>query len=90
MAKRRKRQRRIGDLADQARSTTSHKKKKRKKYKRGTLIKQIYAYFDKVGVDDAKYDVCEKLAKKIKPDTKFNKYHFSWYKNDYKNKRDIP
>lgn len=76
---------------------TKKKRKKRvqksvktKKYVRGSLIKSIYAYFDDVGVDEATYIETYKLAKSIKPDTAFNKYHFSWYKNDYKNKRDLP
>ena len=59
-------------------------------YQRGTLIKSIYAMFDKVGWDTVTYEECLALAKSIKPDTKFNKYHFSWYKNDYKNRRDLP
>ena len=66
------------------------KKRKPKKYVRGTLICEMYRFFDKVGLDLATYDKCEKLAKKIKPDTKFNRYHHSWYRNDYRNKRNLP
>lgn len=61
---------------------------KMSKYVRGTLIKSIYAYFDEKW-PDVIYEDTEKLAKQIKPDTKFNKYHFSWYKNDFCNRRDI-
>ena len=87
-----KRRRKIRDLQDEAASTISKKtkKKKTKRYQRGSLIKAMYDYFDKVGVDDSKYEVAEKLAKSIKPDTAFNKYHFSWYRNDFKNRRDLP
>lgn len=69
-----------------------HPKKggKMSQYIRGTLIKSIYAYFDKVGIDNVNYEDTETLAKSIKKDTKFNKYHYSWYRNDYKNRRDIP
>ena len=86
-----RRRRRVRDLQDEASSTISKKSKKKvKKYQRGSLIYKIYAYFDEVGIDNVTYDKTEKLAKKIKPDTAFNKYHYSWYKNDYRNKRDIP
>jgi len=90
MKKRRKR--RVKDAQEEASSTISKKtkKKKAKRYQRGSLIKAMYDYFDKVGVDDSKYEVAEKLAKSIKPDTAFNKYHFSWYRNDFKNRRDLP
>ena len=92
MAKKRKRRRRtVAALAGENTSTVSEKvKKKTKKYKRGTLIHKIYAYFDEAGIENVTYDATEKLAKKIKPDTAFNKYHYSWYKNAYKNLRDIP
>lgn len=66
------------------------KKSKVKKYIRGTLIKSVYAYFDDVGIEEVTYLDTLKLAKKIKPNTKFNKYHMAWYKNDYKNRRDLP
>ena len=86
------RKRRVKDAQEEASSTISKKtkKKKTKRYQRGSLIKAMYDYFDKVGVDDSKYEVAEKLAKSIKPDTAFNKYHFSWYRNDFKNRRDLP
>lgn len=63
---------------------------KSKTYVRGMLIKKMYEFFDKVGLDKATYTLCEKLAHKIKPDTKFNRYHHSWYRNDYRNKRNLP
>lgn len=53
-------------------------------YKRGSLSSSVYSHFDKVGVDEAKYDDVLALAKKIMPKTKFNKYHLSWYKNKYR------
>ncbi len=57
----------------------------KKTYKRGTLIKGIYEYFKKVGLDKVTYEATEKLAKSIKKDTKFNRYHYAWYKNDFPN-----
>lgn len=57
-------------------------------YKRGSLMRAIYELFDRVGVDKVTYEQTEKLAKKTLPTTKFNKYHFSWYKNDYRNKKE--
>lgn len=60
------------------------------KYVRGTLIKKMYEYFDKTGIDKITYDKCKTLAKKIKPNTKFNRYHYAWYRNDYRNKRNLP
>lgn len=65
------------------------KKGGKKTYKRGSLGQAIYAHFDKVKVDEAKYDDCLKIAKKIMPATKFNKSHFSWYKNKYRELRDL-
>jgi predicted transport protein len=44
----------------------------------------MYALFDAKGVDNVSYDECESLARHIKPNTKFNRSHFSWYKGDYK------
>ncbi len=44
----------------------------------------MYAFFDAKGVDNVTYDECESLARRIKAGTKFNKYHFSWYKGVYK------
>jgi predicted transport protein len=44
----------------------------------------MYALFDARGVDNISYEECESLARRIKPDTKFNRYHFSWYKGVYK------
>ena len=49
-------------------------------YKRGSLIKEMYSFFDTKGVDNVEYEECRLLAISIKPNTKFNKYHHSWYK----------
>ena len=64
---------------DEQKSTT-----KKSGYKRGALGKAIYEYFDKIGVDAAKYEPTFEVAKKILPTTKFNKYHYSWYKKKYR------
>lgn len=50
----------------------------------------LFRFFDDKGVNNVSYAECESLAKHIKPDTKFNKNHFSWYKNKYKKKIDVP
>lgn len=60
------------------------KQSTKSKYKRGNLGKAIYQYFDKVDVDKATFDETMKLAKSILPTTKFDRYHFSWYKNKYR------
>ncbi len=48
------------------------------------ISKAIYDYFNKVGINNTNYDHCLQLAKIIKPTTKFNKYHYYWYKKYYK------
>ncbi len=68
---------------------TTTKVTKQKEYVRGSLIKAIYEHFDKVGFDNIKYEDCLKLAKSLKPDTRYNKNHHAWYKNKYKLLRDI-
>ena len=65
-------------------SAKSKKSAKKKTYKQGSLKEAIYKLFDRKGVEKVSYQEVEKLAKKVKPDTKFNKYHFSWYRNNYK------
>ncbi len=47
----------------------------------------MYALFDAKGVDNVTYNECESLARRIKSGTKFNKYHFSWYKGVYKKQK---
>jgi len=58
--------------------------------RRGTIIDAIYGLFDEKGVDRVTYEECETLAKQIKPNTAFNKNHFSWYKRDYREKANAP
>lgn len=55
-------------------------------YKRGTLSgvmrNYLKKFFDKTGnFEGATYAEAEKLAHNAMPTTKFNKYHWSWYKN---------
>ena len=85
MSKKKKSKKKV-DKVD-TKSTDSKVDKKDKQstvYKRGSLGKAIFAQFDKVGVDNIVYDDCLKLAKSILQTTKFDKYHFSWYKNKYR------
>lgn len=58
--------------------------------KRSGIGKAIYDLFDEKGIENVTYEECEIIAKKIKPDTKFNTSHFSWYKNKYRNKSNVP
>jgi predicted transport protein len=51
------------------------------------IIAAIYSLFDRKGVENAGYEECEAIARKIKPSTKFNRNHFSWYKRDYRRKK---
>ena len=87
--KRVKSTKKVKKVSKKRKSKKTKSKVRVKQYQRGTLIKSIYALFDAVGWDTITYEECLELAQSIKPDTKFNKYHFSWYKNDYKNRRDI-
>ena len=62
---------------------------KKKGIKRGALSQAIYAYFDKVGYAKMSYDFTLALAKKIKPDTKFQPSHYAWYRNKYRQMRGL-
>ena len=82
MATKRKKRKTTRSAARKSKNVST--KKKVKKYVRGSLHKGIYAYFDHAGIDAVAYKETERLAKKIKPDTKFDKSHFAWYRADYK------
>jgi predicted transport protein len=51
------------------------------------IISAIYSLFDRKGVENISYEECEAIARSIKPSTKFNRNHFSWYKRDYRRKK---
>lgn len=51
------------------------------------IISAIYSLFDRKGVENISYEECEAIARSIKPGTKFNRNHFSWYKRDYRIKK---
>ena len=59
-------------------------KRTKKGYKRGSLGQAIYKLFTTKGVDNVLYEESLKLAKSILPTTKYNKSHFSWYKNKFR------
>ena len=69
-----------------SKSSSPKRKKstKKKTYKQGSLKEAIYKLFDRKGVTKVTYKEVENLAKRVKPDTKFNKAHFAWYRGDYK------
>jgi hypothetical protein len=50
------------------------------------IMQSVFELFDDKGVDNVTYPECESIAREVKPDTKFGKSHFSWYKNKYKRK----
>jgi len=50
------------------------------------IMQSMFELFDDKGVDNVTYGECESIAREVKPDTKFGKSHFSWYKNKYKRK----
>jgi len=54
-------------------------------YKRGSLMQAMNGLLRKKGIQNVSYDEALALAKRIKPDTKFNHYHLAWYKNNLKN-----
>jgi len=56
--------------------------------KRRGIMHSLFELFDDKGVDNVTYHECEYIAREVKPDTKFNKSHFSWYKRKYKRKRE--
>jgi len=62
------------------------KKGKKGKKVRKSITQAIFAIFDKKGVEKVTYEESYKVAKSIKPTTKFNKYHYAWYKNAYNNR----
>jgi hypothetical protein len=62
---------------------TPASKPKSTSYKRGSLKHALNSLFDEKGVDVVKYEEALAAAKKAMPNTKFNKLHFSWYKNKY-------
>lgn len=47
----------------------------------------IYALFDEKGMDNVTCEECKELARQVKPDTAFNKNHYSWYKNQYRKEK---
>ncbi|HIJ53840.1 MAG TPA: hypothetical protein HPP66_11895 [Planctomycetes bacterium] len=52
------------------------------------IMHSVFKLFDKKCVDNVTYHECESIAREVKPDTKFNKSHFSWYKREYKKRRE--
>lgn len=49
-----------------------------------TITAALIELFDKNGVDNVTYDECLRVAREVKPKTKFDRSHFSWHKNKYK------
>lgn len=58
-------------------------------YKRGTLSASINQLFKTRGVDKVTFEEAVKVAKAALPSTPFNKAHFSWYKNKFRNDFDV-
>ena len=52
--------------------------------KRVTIIQTVFDYFDKVGVDKAKFPAVEKRVLRVKPDSAFNEQHLSYYRQKYR------
>jgi hypothetical protein len=53
-------------------------------YKRGTLSLVIWEQLERMGVDNVTYEEMETLAFATMAKTKFNKSHYSWYKNKFR------
>jgi antitoxin ParD1/3/4 len=55
-----------------------------------SITAMCYHYFDTMGFGDpeALYSVCEREAKRIKPDTKFSKQHLAFHKRNYRLRND--
>lgn len=58
-------------------------------YKRGDLMKAIFALFDRKTVDAVTFEEAVQVAKAAKPNTTFNRKQLAWYKNHYKNVKDL-
>ena len=52
--------------------------------KRVTIIQTVFDYFDKVGVDKAKFAAVKKRVLRVKPDSAFNEQHLSYYRQKYR------
>lgn len=44
----------------------------------------LYYYFDRVGCDNAVYGTCLKLARIVRPTTKFNPWHMYYHRKIYR------
>ena len=58
-------------------------------YKRGDLMKAIFDLFDRRTVDAVTFEEAVKVAKATKPNTTFNRKQLAFYKNHYRNVRDL-
>jgi hypothetical protein len=70
-------------------STTKKTKGTKNVYKRGDLGRAIYAYLDEVGLESSDYETSLQIALKVLPTSKYSKAHWSWYKNKYRELRDL-
>lgn len=54
--------------------------------RKGAVGNAVKEYIDKVGIDNIDFEAMKDVVLSVKADSKFNKNHFSWYRNDYKKK----
>lgn len=59
-------------------------KKTQKSSQFKTIKEMVFSHFDKNGLDDIDHDLLVTQAKQIKKDTKYNKYHTSYWKSKWK------
>lgn len=55
--------------------------------KKGSVGLAVKALIDKVGIDEVTEEQMRKVVLEVKIDSKFNRNHFNWYKNDYRKKQ---
>lgn len=65
------------------------KKSKTSGYKKGSLKEAIFNLFDHRGLDKVTFEQALAVAKKTKPGTPYNAQHHAWYRNKYRNEKDV-
>ena len=88
MSKKLKKSKKSKSSKSSSKSRKTRKSTPKKTSKKRGIGQAIREYFDEVGVDNALYEESKKRALKVNPNSKYDKSHFSWYKNDYRNRED--
>ncbi len=57
-----------------------------KRPRRVSIASKIFEEFEKLGLEKVTLERCLELAQGVKPDTKFDKWHFYYYRKVYRDK----